>query len=345
MDEVLADMKNHLGMMVPIWFPEDYEREKMRSLLRMTLWDAGHFLDWQNVITVIDGADWTAPVVEKLQKEFKEQFGGAFEIVSLPENQGKGLTVAAGFEHLLEREHLHFFCIRDDDNDHSIYDLPHLVRTHRQITEDERNPLVLVIGRRRDLRRPLGMWRAEFEAILCYVEWESVKFHLAQQGKTLNSQWLSAYGWIPDLESGYKVYSREAAQLAVTSIRKAAEEHEDLQMGRFGVETVPNIELLAAGGIIGETSRLAHEDQPLTTFASGTPLPRLYANQSLFVFRRLEIPAEAARQLVDNSIPRTLLARSSEGLQLANEYRSLVFEGIGLPTGVAEQSISIADFF
>ncbi|MBI2191225.1 MAG: hypothetical protein HYU36_04500 [Planctomycetes bacterium] len=345
MKELQDVMKRRLGMMVPVWFPRDFDREKMRGLLRMTFWDAGHYLDWSNVVAVVDGAPWAEELLRELEAEFRAELGRAFEIFPLPENGGKGLALARGFETLLRRSGLTHFCIRDDDNDHSIYDLPHLVRTHIQIEEEERNEVVLVIGRRRDLRRPLGLWRAEFEDILSYSVWESAKFFLALRGQTLNAQWLAAYGWIPDLESGYKVYSRRAAELAVSAIHRAAEDYPDLQLTRFGVETVPNVEILASGGIIGETSRMAHEEQPLTTFTRGTTLPRLYGNQTIYVFRRLVIPPSVARQLVDNALPRSLLCRTGDGLQLAQEYRALVFEGIGLGREAASQPIRVAGYF
>ena len=203
--------------------------------------------------------------------------------------------------------------------------------------------LVVVVGRRRDLYRPLGLWRAEFENILSFCVWEGAKYHLAERGRALNMQWTFPGSPYPDLESGYKVYSRDAAELAAEAIYDAAEKFPGLELGRFGVETVPNVEILARGGLIGETSRMTMEEQPLTTFARDTTLPRLYANQVIYAFRRLQIPPHVAKQLLHNAIPQSLLLRTAEGLQAAREFRSLVFKAMGIAAQEAEKPIHVPE--
>jgi hypothetical protein len=79
----------------------------------------------------------------------------------------------------------------------------------------------------------------------------------------------------------------------------------------------------------------------LTTFTRRTTLPRLYANQVIYAFRRFGLPPDAARQLTDNAIPRSLLPRSAEGAQLVRDSRALVFDALGLPPGTAAASIAV----
>jgi|ETNmetMinimDraft_15_1059895.scaffolds.fasta_scaffold01406_5 hypothetical protein len=337
-------MRNHLGMVVPVWFPQDSNTVQVTDLLRATLKDCPRFVDWSNVLVAIDGAPWATNLARELADEFQTESGGSFRILELPENGGKGLTVASGFEELLKNHDITHFCVRDDDNDHSIFDLPHLVRLHLQIQNEENTDQVMVVGVRPDIARPMGFWRGEFELLHNACLWECTKFVLAREGRIINTQWISGRSQIPDLESGYKIYSRAAAELLISSIRKASNQYGEMRMGHFGVETVPALEILLNGGIIGQGRRTAYDRQPLSTFAAGTKLPRLYANQAIYVFKRLEVAADIALQVLNNAIPDSQLSRSPEGRSLLEEYRINIVQDMGWNKEEAMRNISVPEF-
>lgn len=337
-------MRSHLGMVIPVWFPEDSDTHQVAALLCATMKDCPRFVHWENVLVVADGAPWAAELAREQAQAFEKELGGSFRVLELAENGGKGLAVACGFEELLKKEGISHFCVRDDDNDHSIFDLPHLIRLCLQIQSEEKAELIMVVGARPDIARPMGFWRGEFELLHNACLWECTKYVLARQGRVVNTQWISGKSQIPDLESGYKIYSRQAAELFISSIRDASDQYGDMRMGHFGVETVPALEILLNDGIIGQGRRTAYDRQPLSTFAAGTKLPRLYANQAIYVYKRLEVAPETALQILRNSIPHSQLARSPEGRGLLDEYREHICLAMGWNKDEALKSISVPEF-
>jgi hypothetical protein len=163
-------------------------------------------------------------------------------------------------------------------------------------------------------------------------------------GRALNSQYLNAYGRVPDIQSGYKVYSRAAATLAAEGLWRANREYRDLQMLGWGVEIVPAVEIIMAGGIFGEMLRITYETQPISTFDQSQRREE-YAREAIWVLKRLDVPPPAAAQLLDDIIPRTTLYQDAAGREELLAMRAHVLHGLGRHVHNSEERISVPEFF
>jgi hypothetical protein len=333
-------MKASLAMVVPVWFPRDTPESRMHALLSGVVSDVELFVEPRNVLLYVDGCPHAEPVAWRVVEESAARLPEPFGLTVAAANQGKGGAVATAFEELLLDASIQYLCVRDCDGDHSIYDLPHLLRLARQIEEAERCDLVAVCGRRFSLHRPLGFWRGEYELITCEVTWEALKLALAREGRSPTAQYVTAYSRAPDIQSGYKLYTRRAAELAARSIRRADAQHSDLGMLGWGVELVPFVEIHLARGIFGEMQRLAWQTQPVTSFDQSSRCEE-YARELIWVFKRLAIEPEPARRLLDAVLPRSLLYQDPSGRQELLRMRRLVLDALG---GPLDRGISLPDF-
>lgn len=335
-------IRDSVGMLIPIWFREETGEQGCYELLGRALEDVELFVRPDNLLLVVDGCPVAEGPARRLHAEMAERLGEACRLRVLEENLGKGGAVVEGFRQLLGHEGLRWFSIRDDDGDHSIYDLPHLFRLGEQMLSQERTDTIIVCGRRAGRDRPLGTWRAEYERLLAELVWEALKAALARDGKALNSQYLNAYARYPDLQSGYKLYSRAAAQLAADCLQREAAQYPDYELLGWGVEVVPAVEALLAGGLWGEMMRITYETQPQSTF-DRTDLWGSYGREAAWALRRLELPPAQALQLMDNILPHCRLYQGGVGRDELLRLRAFVARELGLDEPGAD--ISLPEFF
>jgi len=311
-----------LGMVVPVWYPVDAEPELAHSLLEDTLSGVEHFCRPEHLVLVLDGqAVWQ----EMVQKAAANR--GA-HYVYLPTNLGKGAAVAAGINVLRDAD-LRFIVTRDSDGDHMIGDMPALLTLAEQMEEETGNAFLIVSGGRQDRVRPLGFERAEYEEVTDRVLWQALQYHAAQQGRVLSSAYFASYGDWPDIQSGYKVYSVEAARIAATVLAEACEGTPDGGLARCGVETMPAVEILAASGVIGVIARRTYQVQPVSGYR-GVEGCKMYGEPLLWAFRRLEIPGEVACVMLDDALLRSRLLFDALRRAKALEIRSFVLAGLGI---------------
>jgi len=318
-------------MVVPVYFPEDFDPVQTEALLLGTLADAELLVDPSRQVLVLDGVEWVNDTARRVADEVARRAGAPLRIVSLEENRGKGGAVSAGMIELLADPAVTHVCVRDDDGDHAIWDLPELFALSLRMAEAEGTDLTLTNGRRAEIHRPLGMARGFLEVLVGEVTYEALKFALAHENRALNTRWHSAYGPVPDMESGYKVYSRRAAGLMIDGLRAAGARLPSLNLGHFGVEIVPTVEVIMAGGIVGEMMRTTCQAQPLTTFAAGTRLPRLFGAELTWLFTRLGTPADVADTLVLNAQVRCGYDQCNEGRQVLRDLRAFILDHLGVP--------------
>jgi len=314
------EIRPALGMVVPVWFPEDFPRVRMRRILSVTLRDCGFYVEPLNIKVVVDGAPWCSDVLDEVREETDIEF----DDVHLETNRGKGAAVCAGMRRALARSDVAFVAVRDADGDHFLNDVPHLFRIGKQVVRETGNSSVLVIGRRSSVHRPLGFLRGEYERLLNRVIVDALMFDLARQGEVLNTQY-----WVedpPDLQSGYKLYSRASVEQIVDVLSDRGEDGE--KAARYGSEIVPFVEIVLAGGIAGEISRVTYNEQP-TSMYSGERRPVFYGQRTLWVFRRLNIETHQAKQLLDNGVSKSLLRTDPRGMEELRKLRAYVLEGLG----------------
>lgn len=285
-----------VGMVIPTWYPADAEEALVEHLLELTLGGMESTCRPNLVVLVLDGQPrWEGNVRRAAERR-------GLRHLCLPTNIGKGGAVAAGIAELAEERPV-LVATRDSDGDHRMEDLPALAELARQMGEETGNQLLLVSGGRPDRVRPLGFERAQYELITDRVLWQALQFHAARRGTQLTSVYFAAHGDIPDIQSGYKVYSLAAAHLAAQVLDPG---RDGAGIGRWGVETAPAVEILSADGVLGVGLRRTYQEQPVSGFR-GVDALRLYAEPLAWALRRLEVPADAAAAMLDGALMRSPL--------------------------------------
>lgn len=297
------ELRGRVGLVVPVWFPPEMEEAEIEAILSCSLADVELYFMPADIVAVVDAAQSAERVLHRLREKQRIYW----EIVTLPENRGKGGAVAVGLQYLLSKPQLEFFVIRDDDGDHFVNDVPHLCRLGYQIIAEQDTDLVLVNGGRRDLHRPLGFVRGQYEVLVNDIVWHALQFALARQGRVLNEQYLPLSYPVPDFQSGFKLYSRAAAEKLVT-----ASENVEPGMLRWGCEVLAVVETLLAGGVMGEINRITLDAQPLSTYGGEESRLRIYGTLLRWALQRLGLGAQEAQQLIDNALARLLLRRQAE---------------------------------
>lgn len=336
------DIRNITGMIIPVWYPESTPPGEMEALLLSCVRDACAFAAPEHVMVVVDGAPAALAAARKLKAE-----EGGFEILALEQNQGKGGAVTAGISRLLESPQVQYLVTRDHDNDHLAQDTPNLVRMAARMRSVLNTELVAVIGRRHSVHRHLGFTRGEFEWFMNEVAYNAACFALARRNLAPDTRFCAAYDPVPDMQTGFKCYTRASAELLVTTLEQAREFAPGLDVRRHGAEIPILVELMLAGGVLGEINRLAYEHQPLTTYdlagrtqVKGTVLA--------WTFQRAEVPLPVARQMLENAMARRLLAKEEQGSRALLELSNWTLERLATMRGQAAQPIiapALADYF
>ncbi|MCC2667704.1 MAG: hypothetical protein K0Q72_175, partial [Armatimonadetes bacterium] len=129
----------------------------------------------------------------------------------------------------------------------------------------------------------------------------------------------------PDLQSGYKLYSRAAAEVAVEGLHREAGNYPDLRLLRVGMEIVPFVEIALADGVFGEVGRKAFYDQPVTSYGT-VDVARFYGSKLGWALRRCGVPPLPALILLDGALARRPLNTDPNGRETALRMRDLVLE-------------------
>jgi hypothetical protein len=328
------EMRGRVGLVVPVWFPQEVPDTLCETLLRTTLAGCSSCLYPEHVALVVDGVPRLAALAQRLSAELggSGRSGGAGIQVLAPEvNHGKGGALVAGWEALLADPALEYIATRDADGDHFIDDLPHLFRLGEQMTRETGNAGVVVIGRRTAVHPPLGWLRGEYEQVVNAILVEALQFSLARYGRVLPRQYWAAD--VPDLQSGYKLYSRAACAEAVRALRKADQERPELQPLRRGMELLPFAAVCAAGGIAGEAPRATYYDQPVTSYGRVDRV-RFFGDPLAWAFSELDVAPEAARGLFDNGLARSALMTDPDGRRELLALRRHTLETLAALRGV-----------
>ena len=237
-------MRHDLGMTIPVWFPPHCPLDRCRAYLRRTLDDVELFAHPANVVLVVDGCPRAVEPTQEAAAEVRVRSGASPQVAIKVQNEGQGGAVAFGLERLLGVPQLRYFCARDADGDHDIYDVPPMLRRLREL-EAEAGERVWVLGSRADLHRPMGYARGELETVLNEVTVEA----LTTAGSPPLLTACRVYGHYPDLQSGFKLYNRWSARVTAGSLRDAAAREPQKLPLRWGVQFISTAQLLREGGV------------------------------------------------------------------------------------------------
>lgn len=295
-------MQESLGMVVPVWYGPDMSPERMQELLAQTLSDCELFLRPEHILLVVDGCPRAEAPTRQAAAAFAARAGAEPAVMIQPHNEGQGGAVCRGFEHLLHQHGLAYFCARDADGDHDIYDLPQLFRLLAQMEEIEGHDRLVVVGQRGDLHRPMGFVRGQYEALLNELTLRAVNWAMAQCGQSPDLRYCCRLPGPPDFQSGYKVYTRATANAFVAALRNAASARPDQQVLRWGIQFVSTVELLLAGTTFGSVYRLTYDEQPQTSFEHADNRLLAYGRQFVWLYQRLTVPMDLGLRWWDEAI-------------------------------------------
>ncbi len=319
-----AKFRERVGMVIPTWFPPTMPLDEVKQFLRLTLADVELFARPERVLLVVDGCPTALPAAHEAAGEVARRTGTHSVVLDAGVNRGKGGAISNGFRRLLEWGDTELLCVRDADNDHSIYDLPALLGVAAKIEQVEQTDNYWVLGRRRSLERPLGFPRGEYERILNVLTCRAVDFALAREGRARVTTYHAAQGPTPDLQSGYKLYTRATAGRLIEGLERADRE-DPTEPLRWGAEFVPAVELYMRGAILGEASRSTYDVQPQTTFDESDRVDA-FGKQIAWLFRRLAIPVQAAQAWLDGVLAATPIRALAGGWEELLALRRYVLE-------------------
>jgi len=320
-------MRATVGSVIPIWFGEETAPETMLGLLSRTLADVELLIDPSRLVLVVDGCPRAEEPARRAADELARRAGGPPQVIVKPENSGKGGAVCTGFERLLEDDAVEALSTRDCDGDHDLWDLPQLFGLLATVRESAGSDDVFAIGCRGSLSRPMGFARSELEQVLNRVTIDAVNAALAEGGVCVDERFTARYGRAPDFQSGYKLYSRSAAEVVCDSLSEAHAAAPELRVPWWGVEFVPTVELLLRGFTPAALYRLTWDGQPQTSFDE-TDLAEAYACQIAWLYERLELPAGLAMPLLDNALSASEFVAAPRGPDVIAELRRRVIERV-----------------
>ncbi|MHB1293761.1 MAG: glycosyltransferase family protein [Anaerolineae bacterium] len=313
------------AVVIPAFFSARPSDGMVRDLLWMTLADCAHYLPFENVYVVVDGDARTARLAAEVARDLSGRGAGAPNVLILPENHGKLWAIREGVHAILrERPQVALLVMRDGDGDHAAADMPALLRAAQRAT-DYAGPEVLVIGARSSRHRPMGWARGELEWLLDRVTLDALAFHLARAGRALDLSQCLARDGVPDLSSGYKVYSRALAERLFVDQSPQYATLAESDYWHYGPETVAVVEALLAGALLAEVPRPTWNGQPTSSFGDMAHTA-LYGELLAWVYCRLDIPLAAAARLFDNAAPSLLLQTTAEGHESLAAVRQRALE-------------------
>jgi len=323
-----SEMLGRVGVVIPAWFSRHLPVAEAEGLLYTTLVGSPSCVQPEDIVVVVDGSPVASAAAAAVLERLTAEWGQPFTILELQENQGKGAALTVGIRHLLERPGIPLLWIaaRDADGDHLIDDLPHLYRTGGQVVEENAGRPVAVIGRRASVHAPLGWLRGEFELLVNEVLVEGVAYALTRYARVWDTRYLVTRA--PDLQSGYKLYSRSAAEVALRAFQAETLAHPDLQILRTGMEIVPVVSIALEGGVFAEVERKTFYDQPVTSYGN-VDLAQFFGSKLAWALRRCGVPAGPALTLFDGALARRPLFTDPRGREEALRTRATLLDLLG----------------
>jgi hypothetical protein len=316
---------------MPLYFDEATDPALRRELMATATDELPAYVPPERWVLVRDGAPWMRADVEWLAQRIEGATGQAPLRLEAEENTGKGGAVVRGLRHGLERlPSAEVFTIIDGDGDHSAHDLPELARLLATVMEATGNPLVNVVGRRLDRHGCLGLFRGELEGVTNRIAFAALRYALARRGQALDETWVAPFGEA-DMEAGYRLYSRAAAECVASEYPRAVREWGESDLYRWGVEVVPTLEIALAGGVYAEGLRSTQESQDATAYLGDADPAHAYALEIRWMLGRTEVPPEASLLMLQDALLRSSLRHLPEGLDCLVRLEDAVREGLQVP--------------
>ena len=330
-----AALRQQTGIVIPVFFPEGREAghdevaiELLRDTVRSCLEGVGRA---ESVCLSVDGERCGAEVATALEREF------AVSLVVAPDNRGKLWALRHGMAQLLTRPGLAYFAVVDADGDHFPYELLTMLRAALVVRARVPQSEVLVLGSRRSRHRPLGFLRGELEEIADRILLDALQYDAAARAQPLSLEYATAIEEFPDFHSGFKLFSRVAAEAVFAREPQRCGVSEDAYF-RHGCEAVMSVEAIRSGAVLAVVARSAMNEQPVSTFGL-LERTRLVADKMVWPCKRLGVPVEFVDQWLRNHMPRLLLPTLvPDGQRELAQIRRLVLEQMGVQGPIDDEA-------
>jgi len=322
-------LKHKVGIVIPVYFPLGIDDSEAADLLRDTAYSYVDLLDDpRNVCLSVDGVEHGLDIATCISKDC-----GA-RLVSSQKNRGKLGGVRKGVQALWNDEKLTYFVEVDSDGDHFANELINLIRAAINV-QDRCEDDVLVIGRRTSKHRPMGFLRGELEELADRVLLDALYYHAALSGQALSLEYATPIEEYPDFHSGFKLFSRGAAQATFLDDPKICGVGEDAYF-RHGCEAVMTVEPLLSSARLVLVNRSTFNEQPVTTFGL-LNRERMIADKIIWPCKRMHVPATFVDQWLTNHCARLILnTLVPQGKSELLQIRSLVLSAFGIENADAE---------
>ncbi|MFT5090688.1 MAG: hypothetical protein ACI8PG_005069 [Planctomycetota bacterium] len=326
LESAIEIQRCHTGVVIPVYFPAGGDRTQGAELLRDTAYAYTRQVeDPSSICLSVDGASHGFEVAERIAEEY------GTSIVCSPANKGKLNGVRHGVASLWARKELAFFAEVDSDGDHFANELLNLVRAALHVRERSGGE-VLVLGCRTSKHRPMGFLRGELEELADRILLDALYYNAARSGVPLRLEYATVLEEYPDFHSGFKLFSRGAAQAAFMEDPALCGVDEDAYF-RHGCEAAMTVEALLAGARLALVNRSTFNEQPVTTFGL-LNRERLVADKIIWPCKRLGVPAAFVEQWLSNHLPRLLLnTLVPQGKDELVQIRRLVLEAFSVQPG------------
>ena len=316
-------LKHKVGIIIPVYFPLGIDESEAADLLRDTAYSYVDLLDDpRNVCLSVDGVEHGLDIATCISKEC-----GA-RLVSSKKNRGKLGGVRKGVQALWNDEKLTYFVEVDSDGDHFANELLNLIRAAINV-QDRCKDDVLVIGSRTSKHRPMGFLRGELEELADRVLLDALYYYAARSGQPLSLEYATPIEEFPDFHSGFKLFSRGAAQAAFLEEPWLCGVDEDAYF-RHGCEAVMTVEPLLSAARLVLVNRSTFNEQPVTTFGL-LNREQMIADKIIWPCKRMQIPATFVDQWLTNHCARLILnTLVPQGKSELLQIRSLVLNAFGI---------------
>jgi len=290
----ITETRQRVAILVPVYFEPSVEETQVRSILENTFAEHSLFCDQENTLAVVD-AGTVAESVLKNSSRRSRLYG--IPLCCLEKNHGKTGAVREGLRQLLAQSGAEFFLSRDCDGDHLLTDLPRVVSMADRMEKILAHETVTIFGTRPSLEKPMNWKRQQWEVLTNSVTVDLTEFVVSRRnGRILDRRFWNGYPL--DLQSGYRLYSRAAAELAVDSLTVLPDERNVYLMA---CEMMPFPEISVSGGVVGQVQRATMVEQPVSSY-SQVPFARVYADLFLFIAEHYQIPESVLLSSFDNHL-------------------------------------------
>jgi hypothetical protein len=325
--DALRILEHETGIVIPVYFRPADDREQGEAILRETVhMFAREVAEPCAICLSVDGSGPAVEIAASVAKQYGTQ------VVYGERNRGKFAAVQLGMQTLLAPgTSWRYLASVDQDGDHFANELLNFVRAAEHVQASAIAATgVVVLGNRLSRHKPLGFLRGEQEELANRVTMDALTYDAALRGKPLILQFANSIDDVPDIHSGYKLFSRSTAEAVFLAPPQLAGCSEDAYY-RHACEAVMLVETIKSGAILATVYRRTFDEQPMSIFAS-LNRAQLHADLIIWPCKRLGIPGHFVEQWLANHLHRLLLGTlAPQGREELLAIRDLVLEAFERP--------------